>query len=520
MVKHSSDPAQKIRELEEKISELQEQLNREEYLQKAFDKATDWIVILQNEQIQYTNSRIVELIGYTKQEVYHTPFTDYIPYLKKEPVADFLQKIMKGENVQEKFETSLIHKDGTLQKVKLDGNLIQYKGGPANLLIIQDITDLENNLRLLSESEAKYRRFFRASKDCVFFTSREGKWLDMSDSAPAFFGYNNKEELMKIRKPGEYDNPELREADLSDIESDGFTRDIPINLKKKDGTILNTLITSQELRDKNGVVYAYQGIIRDISKQKKTEQMLRDNEKKLKELNESKDQFFSIIGHDLRSPFNAIIAYAELLSNSVEQFSRDEVADIANDLYRTGQETYKLLNNLLEWAGTQTGKIVCEPVVIQVKRVVEKSLLLLKENALKKDILVTENIPERLRIYVDKRMFSSILRNLFDNAIKFTDSKGKISIEAHEQDKNMVIIVSDTGKGMTTDTLDKLFKLNTDVRSKGTNEEGGSGLGLLLCKEFVLMNKGQIHVTSKLGEGTKFTLIFPKKPPSGNEDLI
>ena len=116
-------------------------------------------------------------------------------------------------------------------------------------------------------------------------------------------------------------------------------------------------------------------------------------------------------------------------------------------------------------------------------------------------------------------MFSTVLRNLFDNAIKFTDSKGKISIEAYEKNKDTEIIVSDTGKGMTTDTLDKLFKLNADVRSKGTNGEVGSGLGLLLCKEFVEMNEGQIHVSSKPGRGTKFTLIFPKKPPSGSEDF-
>ena len=343
--------------------------------------------------------------------------------------------------------------------------------------------------------------------------------MDMSDSAPAFFGFNSKEELMKIPIPDLYEKPELRDADLSDIESDGFTRDVPMNLKKRDGTIINTLITSQALKDKNGDVYAYQGIIRDISEQNRTEQILRENEKNLKALNEAKDQFFSLIGHDLRSPFNAIIAYADLLRNPVEQFSRDEVADIAGDLYRTGQETYKLLNNLLEWAGTQTGKIVCEPVVIQVKRVVEKALSLLKENALKKNIIVSEDIPERLRIYVDKRMFSTVLRNLFDNAIKFTDSKGKISIEAYEKNKDTEIIVSDTGKGMTTDTLDKLFKLNADVRSKGTNGEVGSGLGLLLCKEFVEMNEGQIHVSSKPGRGTKFTLIFPKKPPSGSEDF-
>lgn len=520
MTEHKKDIELKIRKLEEKIAALQSQLSRETYLQEAFDRANDWIVVLQNDRLQYTNNRITEMTGYSRQEVDQKLFIDFIPASEKEYIKNFLHRIMQGEKVSEEFEIPLIHKEGKLLDVKLSGNLIQYKGAPANLLIIHDITELKNSLRLLSESEAKYRRFFRASNDCVFFTSREGKWLDMSDSAPAFFGYNSKEELMKIPVPDLYENPELRDADLSDIESDGFTRDVPMNLKKKDGSIINTLISSQALRHENGEVYAYQGIIRDITEQKKTERILLENEKNLKELNETKDQFFSLIGHDLRSPFNAIIAYADLLRNSIEQFSKEEVADIAEDLYRTGQETYKLLNNLLEWAGTQSGRIVCEPVVIQVKRMVEKDLSILRENAEKKNIRIDMNIREDLRTYVDKKMFSTIIRNLLDNAIKFTGPKGKISLDANENGRFTEVIISDTGKGMSPATVKKLFKLNTNVRSNGTSGESGSGLGLILCKEFVKLNKGEIHVDSKPGAGTKFTLTFPKKPLSKYEKLM
>jgi len=389
----------------------------------------------------------------------------------------------------------------------MNATLYSYRGKPADLIVIHDISRLKKSLKEVQSSEEKYRNFFITSRDCVFFTSRDGKWLDMSDSAPGFFGYSSKEELFKIDIPNLYVEPEERLNDLDIIVNKGFSKDMPLQLRKKDGSIMDTLISSVAIKDENSNIHAFQGIIRDITQQKKDEKALKESKKDLEEMNESKDKFFSLISHDLRTPFNAIIGFSELLWK--EDMNISEVKSIAKDLYKTGKETYELLNNLLEWSRSETGRIKYYPSNIRLETLAERTVALLSESATWKDIGIYVDIDGELKVHTDENMLLSTIRNLVSNAIKFTPKGGRVKIYASKNNDTVNITIEDNGTGIKSETLKKLFVLNKESITKGTEGELGSGLGLILCKEFAEKSGGKISVRSKPGEGSSFTVSLP-----------
>ena len=361
----------------------------------------------------------------------------------------------------------------------------------------------------LQESEAKYRSFFRTSKDCIFITSKEGEWLDMSDSAPEFFGYENKKELEKVKIDDLYENPADREEFTRQVEKQGFAKEFAVNLQKKEGTVNNVLITSVLIKDDKGEMIALQGSIRDITAQKEAENALKKSREHLQELNTTKNKFFSILGHDLRSPFNSILGFSELLCHETDAFSREEIKEMAESIYNTGRETYNLLNNLLEWSGTQTDKIKFEPAKTGIYDIVISTVDLLNDNAKKKNIDVLIDIPEHLQVFADINMITAVIRNLLSNAIKFTHEKGSIKIGAKDTGKSVEITITDTGVGIKNKDIDKLFRIDADSSTTGTANEKGTGLGLIICKEFIALNNGDIRVESEIGKGSRFIVTLP-----------
>ena len=330
----------------------------------------------------------------------------------------------------------------------------------------------------------------------------------MSDNAPEFFGYESMEEFKKADIRELYENPLDRKLDISEIEQQGFTKDVLYNLKKKDGSVIKALISSVAIKDENGNVVAFQGSIRDITAQKEAEIKLKKNQKYLQELNASKDKFFSIISHDLRSPFNSILGFTELLWKNSEDFSRAEIEKIAYDIYKTGNETIDLLNNLLEWSSSQTGKLKINPENFFLKNVVDDTIDLLNDYAKKKNITVLNEVPGQIEVFADKNMISSVIRNLLSNAIKFTQN-GDVKISAEDVNSFVKFSITDTGVGIKPEDIKKLFRLDKEFSTKGTANEKGSGLGLILCKEFIEKNNGEIYVKSEKGKGTSFILKLP-----------
>jgi signal transduction histidine kinase len=234
-----------------------------------------------------------------------------------------------------------------------------------------------------------------------------------------------------------------------------------------------------------------------------------ESEKYLQEVNATKDKFFSIIAHDLKSPLNTIIGFLQLLNDHVDAFSTDELKNFAGSMNKSVKNLLGLLDNLLHWSRSQTGTMEYNPIKIHLKDLINENINLLTGHAQSKGITLENHVPEQLYIKADMNMLQVVFRNLLSNAVKFTRKGGQIFVETVATDSGIEIAVKDNGVGMTQEKIDKLFNIGSLHISNGTAQEKGNGLGLLLCKEFVEKNKGKISVESQPGKGTAFIVSLP-----------
>ena len=237
------------------------------------------------------------------------------------------------------------------------------------------------------------------------------------------------------------------------------------------------------------------------------------SEQKLEELNAAKDRLFSIIGHDLKNPFYVITSTAEILNEDYDILTDKEKKDFIDAIGSTSSCAQKLLENLLHWARMQTGRMEYLPEILQLKRMVDNSIQLLSSQAMKKNINLIYDIDGSLIVSADKNMLDTILRNLISNAIKFTNPEGTVTVCAEENAEFVHVMVKDNGIGMSESDLKKLFRIDVNNCEIGSSKEKGTGLGLILCKEFVEKHSGKIWVESVVGEGSVFNFTIPISLP-------
>lgn len=261
--------------------------------------------------------------------------------------------------------------------------------------------------------------------------------------------------------------------------------------------------------DDNGKPLLLAGIVFDITEKKEVEQTLVESEKKLRELVATKDRFFSILAHDLKSPFNVLMGFSDLLYASIKKGDYHKTEKYAGLIHETVQQTYNLLQNLLEWSNSQRGKTQFEPAIIDLKPLITDTSKLLQNFAEAKSITLHNHINTGMVAFADSNMLTTVVRNLISNAIKFTNPGGIIKIEVFADGTKTDISITDNGIGMSQDVVDKLFKVEHSVSTPGTNDELGTGLGLILCKELVDKHNGTIQVESTLGKGSCFTISLP-----------
>ncbi|WP_069792083.1 ATP-binding protein [Cyanobacterium sp. IPPAS B-1200] len=231
----------------------------------------------------------------------------------------------------------------------------------------------------------------------------------------------------------------------------------------------------------------------------------------LRKINAGKDRFFSIIAHDLKSPFNAMLGFADILTNDVDDLPPEQIKEISSDIYNTGKATLKLLDNLLQWSMLETGNLSWRPKRLYLYGVVEDVLNLLYGPASLKKITLVNDINSEMNVYGDLIMLESVLQNIVNNAIKFSHTGDKITISCTQEDNHLVrVTVTDTGVGMTQEQINRLFDMEYSASKLGTDGERGTGLGLLLCKEFVHRNGGSLKVTSELNQGSQFSFTIPQ----------
>ncbi len=226
-------------------------------------------------------------------------------------------------------------------------------------------------------------------------------------------------------------------------------------------------------------------------------------------INENKDRFFSIIAHDLRSPFNTLLGVSEMISGDMDDMSMKEVKEISRVIHSSTQNLFKLIENLLSWSRLQMGAFVVEPIELKICNVVKSVLEILKITAKEKEITIVNNIANT-NVFADEECVKTVLRNLIGNAIKFTKRCGKIELSSKSTDKFVEITISDSGVGMDQSTVQEIFSINKKTSTAGTENESGTGLGLILCKDLIEKNNGKIWAISEFGKGSQFSFTLPK----------
>lgn len=369
------------------------------------------------------------------------------------------------------------------------------------------------NKRLIADlrlEEEKFSKSFRLAPFAIMLTnSADGKIIDVNEKFFDLSGYSPDEiKDESTLSLGIWHNLSDRDEVLAKLKSGNLIQGEERVFQRKDGKLLNGVLSSVVINvDHKNIILS---TIIDVTERK---QMV----EKLKELNASKDKFFSILAHDLINPFNSILGLSELLTDEEITNSKDEIRKLSQLIHQSSEKALNLVKNLLEWSRSQTGRLVVKPQMFSSSELVQETAQLYAAAMANKEIKLKLELVNDLNIFADKAMINTVLRNLISNAVKFSYRNSEIRIRSEKMDGLALIKVYDTGVGIKQADLAKLFKINSDFSLKGTENEGGTGLGLVLCSEFVRKNNGSISVDSVYGKGSVFSLSLPMESTNRDE---
>lgn len=475
----------------------------------------------------YKNLNIEKLVHKDDQKLFKS---NILKSIKNKEIFKFE---VRFKNVKNKYRWILAN---IVPRLSEQGEFIGLLG------VGLDITERKEIETKLAESEAQFTEITSVIGDGIFMIDSDLKLKFANPEFTNLLGYTADELKDKnIHNIIHNHNEGLdSKCAIKQVFKTGETIRVPEDYyKKKNGELLPvSYVVSPIKRNEEikGCVAAFHDITERLSAQEEMDrfveelqfnkelmeenanefarlnEMLGESESRLKELNASKDKFFSIISHDLRSPFTSITGFAEVMLEDIDTLSKEEIKEFTGSIHKSSKNIQNLLENLLQWSKIQTGRIEFNPINFDLNNLVNEVIALYHVNAARKKITLTADINEQYNLNADKFMIDTIIRNLVSNSIKFTPQGGEIIIKAEENEENKLLIsIADNGVGMKEEILAKLFKIDEHVTTKGTEKEKGSGLGLILCKEFVEKHAGKIWAESKLEEGSVFKLTIPLK---------
>jgi PAS domain S-box-containing protein len=372
-----------------------------------------------------------------------------------------------------------------------------------------DVSPYRETTENLRDSEIRYRRLFESSKDGILIIDAvNGKVLNLNPCLLQLLGYPREELIGKeLWEVNSFKDIGYTKENFIELQIKGDIRygEMPI-VTKEGKTILVEFVSTVYVADHAKVI---QCNIRDITERKRVEKALKDSEARLIGLNAAKDKFFSIIAHDLKGPFNSIIGFSDLLVDRLREKDYEEIEKYAQIIQNSSRRAMDLIMNLMEWSRSQTGRLDFNPENIDMVALIKTIAQLLNDSAQQKSITLYTELPEKKMVFVDKAMMGTVLRNLISNAIKFTNAEGEIVISLNQLENNVIVTVADNGVGIKPNAMDKLFVIEKSYSTVGTNDEKGTGLGLILCKEFIERHGGTIWAESEFGKGSQFHFSIP-----------
>ncbi len=498
-------------DITDKVEAEQKIIDSEKSYRELFDNAFDAIYILNSKgEFIDVNKGAIQMYDYPKSYfIGKTP--EFLSAPGKNNLADVQAKVMAAyDGVASQIEFWGIDKEGRVfpKVTKLTPGY--YFGKKVVIAFAMDISELFNTQQEVVQKEKEYRRIYNAFPDIYFKSSYNGSVLDVSPSAEAISGFKLNEIIGKPSNSFYYLEEDYIRLGKLLVES-GSIKDVDFKLRVKGNKFLDCSFSGSIIRDENGEPIEVEGVIRDISLRVKTLKKLVESEKKLKEANLTKDKVFSIISHDLRGPISTNKSIVDLIVNEFEKISKEDIFKLLDSYKPTADATFFLLENLLSWSRGQLGQISFNPGLNPINSIVQENMELYSSQAQFKDIQLINTVQPDLIGFFDKTMLDITVRNLISNALKFTPHKGKVEIKSSLSGNFIYISVTDTGVGINKSHLKKIFKDsdNNKITSTGTDNEKGAGLGLVLCKEFVELNGGEISVVSIEGEGSTFVFSVP-----------
>jgi len=388
---------------------------------------------------------------------------------------------------------------------------------PSYIELEQRIKQLENKLQTMHmfdsvDEKELFKLAFENANIGMCLVDLKGNLFKVNSEMSNIFGFSVSElEKMNVN---DITHPDFKV--LSPRFIDNAARGIESNSEfekkyiHKNGSIVTCAVISSSVLDKNKNLRFFISHVQDITAKKNIEKKIQEQNIELHKINAEKDKFFSIIAHDLINPFNAIIGFSELLVERVLEKDCDGVEEYSNIIQQSSEQAMNLLMNLLDWSRSQTGRMEFNPVHFQLSEIIDELELLFTNIARHKSITIRKKIPSLLQIFADRNMISTVLRNLVSNALKFTETGGEIIVSASGQKNELTISISDNGVGISPDRIEKIFQICESDSTSGTGAERGTGLGLVLCKEFIDKHHGKIWVESTIGQGSNFVFTIPK----------
>jgi len=456
-------------------------------------------------RLTYVNQQAATNLGMTKEQMIGGIIWDVFPNIVGTIQETEYRSAMTGH------QPHIFELKGVLTPYEYEIRCYPTADGIAVFII--NITERKKVEEKLQESEQRLKYHFENSPLAVVEWDADYFVTQWSKEAENIFGWKKEETLGK------------RIDTLNMI----YTDDIPIVNRTmerlsggketmvvssnrnytKSGAVIVCVWYNSILLDEKGEMKSVMSLVQDITERKVAEEQLEKNAFELTELNATKDKFFSIIAHDLRNPFTSLLGVSDLMMENAEKFDEERVRKSATLINSSARKAYTLLENLLEWSRSQSGNIKIKPEPFKLCEHVEGIISALSVNADNKEINLNSEIEKEFQVVTDKNITHTIIRNLVSNAIKFTHKGGSVTVNAIKNERHVTVSIKDTGIGMSKDDIEKLFRIDVKYTKAGTNKETGTGLGLILCKEFVEKLGGRIWVESEPGKGSEFKFTIP-----------
>lgn len=464
-------------------------------------------------KILLANPAIINMLGYSSFEELKTLNIEKDGYAGKYSRKDFIEKIEREGKIVG-HETVWLKKNNAPVFVRENARAIKDASGKTLYYegTVEDISDRkEAEAALLAE-----RQLFIDGPVITI------KWKALSSMPVEYISPNVS--IALGYKPEEFTNGLLRYIDIVHpedrkrvieeheyyVKTDRKNYQQEYRVKDKQGRYHYYFDFTRIVKNEAGIITHYHGYLFDVSALKEAEEALMRSEQELRNLNAMKDKFFSVIAHDLRSPFQGLLGMSSLLLDD-EGLTDAERKTFTQKLFEGLKTQFDFLEDLLTWSRMQRGAIEFTPAQNNIPVDIKETLAFIQNEIEKKKLKLSYDMPEQIIAEYDKNMIATVVRNLVSNAIKFTKEGGEITVSVQDKPDEILISVKDTGIGISQININKLFRIDAHYTTKGTREEGGTGLGLILCKDFVEKHDGKIWVESEVGKGSIFSFTIPKR---------